>query len=200
MIGPGKVIVLDTETTGLNPDLHEVFEIAWSVDFGPVQSVIVQHSLLHADPAALRINRYHERGLSPASADPYSLNVEEDLRNVLRGATLLGANPDFDRGMLRARWRGLAPWHHRALDVESQAALLFGWERPKGLMDVVLALRAEGYEIPEPDHTAAGDVATTIAVYRALREEQSRTVALAATARLRGLNAPVFDSTSLDNS
>lgn len=32
-------------------------------------------------------------------------------------------------------------------------------------------LRERGHDIPEPDHTAAGDVATTRAVFDALRAE-----------------------------
>jgi hypothetical protein len=46
---------------------------------------------------------------------------------------------------------------------------VFGWDRPKGLADVATACRERGYEIPEPDHTAEGDVRTTRAVYEALR-------------------------------
>ena len=43
---------------------------------------------------------------------------------------------------------------------------------PKALTDselILTQLRAEGYDIPEPDHTAEGDVRTTRAVYEALR-------------------------------
>lgn len=38
-----------------------------------------------------------------------------------------------------------------------------------GLVDVAKECRYRGHVIPEPDHTAEGDVRTTRAVYEALR-------------------------------
>ena len=64
---------------------------------------------------------------------------------------------------------GAPVWHHRMIDVSNVAMMVFNWDRPRGLADVVQAVRAEGYEVPEPDHTAEGDVRATRAVYVALR-------------------------------
>ena len=61
------------------------------------------------------------------------------------------------------------PWHYRLVNVAEGAMWLFGWDRPKGLADVTKHLRGMEFEIPEPDHTAVGDVLTTRAVYFALR-------------------------------
>jgi hypothetical protein len=93
---------------------------------------------------------------------------DPSLQIILTGATIVGSNPAFDTAMLRARW-GHAPWHHRLINVAEGAMWLFGWERPKGLADVRTALVERGFEIPEPDHTAAGDVEATRTVYYALR-------------------------------
>lgn len=159
------LVFLDTETTGLDPALHQIWEIAWAIDDGPIESRVVTHSLQTADPKALEINGYWER------IDAWSINTRADhtLRAILDGATIVGSNPAFDAAFLRARW-GVAPWHHRLIGVETMAMQEFGWDRPKGLKDVAGALRAINYDIPEPDHSAAGDVRTLRATYLALRD------------------------------
>ena len=158
---------LDVETTGLDPELHDVWEIAFAREDGPIRSVIVPHSLQTADPKALEINRYWQRFPHGATDDGHHLDAV--IRLELTGATIVGSNPRFDTNMLRARW-GVEPWHHRLVNVAEGAMWLFGWDRPKGLADVSAELRKRGYVIPEPDHTAARDVEATRAVYNALRE------------------------------
>ena len=64
-----RLIVLDTETTGLDRFRHQPWEVAWcditpavrecaSVDGLPVHTLLLPHSAEDADPAALRIGRY----------------------------------------------------------------------------------------------------------------------------------------------
>ena len=163
-----SLIYLDTETTGLDPDRHEIWELAYAVDDGPIQSGIMFHSLRHADPKALAMNGYWERskGVSP---DEWA-DLEISVRFAMEGATLVGANPAFDAAFLRARW-GVTPWRYRTLDIESYAMPLFGWNEPRGLKDIAAHLRdVNGEDIPKPDHSAAGDVATLRACHRALRQ------------------------------
>lgn len=157
-------VYLDTETTGLDSRLHQIWEVAWAVGDGPILHGRVPHSTINASPEALAINGYHSRDTEPAD--------EERLYADLKGATIVGANPGFDIRFLSARWRGRSnpePWHHRPLDIETYAMPLFDWERPHGLHDVWEALRRRRYMIPEPDHTAAGDVDTVRWAHRALR-------------------------------
>jgi DNA polymerase III alpha subunit (gram-positive type) len=160
------LVFLDTETTGLDPRVHEVWEIAVAINEAPISSYRLPHSLATADPKALEINGYWTRANLPGSTDAYDL----ELRELLTGATIVGANPAFDTAFLSARWR-CTPWHHRLIDVESMALTVLGYERPKGLHGLAGDLRERGHDIPEPDHTAAADVATTRAVYFALRAE-----------------------------
>ena len=163
-----SLVFLDTETTGLDPAQHEIWEIAYAVDDGEICSGILPHSLKTADPEALALNGYHRPSRGAANPDP---GLDPFLRKLFTGATIVGSNPAFDTAFLRARW-GVAPWHHRLIAVESMALQAFGWERPKGLADVRSALidnGTRGLDIPEPDHTAAGDVATLRAVYSELR-------------------------------
>lgn len=165
------LVFLDTETTGLDPERHEVWEIAWAISDGPVLSSILPHSLATADPEALALNRYWER--FPGGVVAEDPGLDPFLRKQFTGATIVGSNPAFDTAFLRARW-GVAPWHHRLIAVESMAFGIFGYDRPKGLAAVAADLRERAHEIPEPDHTAAGDVSALRAVYTALRDEAQR--------------------------
>lgn len=162
----GDLIFLDTETTGLDPALHEVWEIAWAVNDGPIQSFVVPHDIATADPTALELNGYWARGIGT----PAAKTIDVLLKVALDGATVVGSNPAFDTTFLWARW-GVSPWHHRLLAVESFAMGILDYDLPQGLATVAADLRELGYEIGEPDHSAAGDVAVLRDVYNALREE-----------------------------
>jgi len=164
------LVFLDIETTGLDPDVHQVWEIATATEGSAVGSSVVPHDLRTADPEALRLNGYWARR---HLLDNTSANVDQVLRQLLTGATIVGANPAFDAAFLRRRW-GVTPWHYRLLDVEAMAVGVLGLDRPLGLQKLAEALAHEGHNIPAPDHTAAGDVLTTRAVYRALRTEAKR--------------------------
>lgn len=157
---------IDTETTGLDPDVHQAYEVAWQVGHGPLMSARLRHTLANADEFALSVGRYHERGFAPKPKG--SRDVVDLLRRALDGVTLVGSNPAFDAAFLR-KSLGCAPWHHRLINVAEGGMWVFGWDRPKGLADVAAACRERGYDIPEPDHTAEGDVRATRAVYEALR-------------------------------
>jgi hypothetical protein len=162
------LVFLDCETTGLDPATHEVWEVAWAIGDGAIESRIVPHGIATADPLALDLNGYWHR----SDASYVSHRADHTLRAILDGATIVGSNPAFDTAFLRSRWK-VAPWHHRLVAVESMALQAFGWNRPRGLASVRDALvdwGIAGKNIPEPDHTAAGDVATLRAVYKALRE------------------------------
>jgi hypothetical protein len=158
---------VDTETTGLDPRIHQPYEVCiWRDGWNEPNTYALPHTLEHADPQALKVGGYFERECMYRNGDQTTARV---LTKHLRGVTLVGSNPAFDAAML-TRIIGTPVWHHRMLDVAQGAMWVFDWHRPKGLADVALALRRRGYEIPEPDHTAEGDVRTARAVYGALRD------------------------------
>lgn len=160
--------VIDTETTGLDPLAgHQPYEVCWWKENEPEPRLLrLGHTLDNADEYALSVGHYHERGFHPFPPEPEALAM---LAKELEGVTLVGSNPAFDAAHLRQAI-GHAPWHHRLINVAEGGMWVFGWNRPKGLIDVVAACRHLGYEIPEPDHTAEGDVRATVAVYYALRD------------------------------
>jgi hypothetical protein len=162
---PDHLLFLDTETTGLSLD-HDVWEVAFAIGDGPIVSHVLPHSLKNADPKALSLNGYWDR--FPGGARAVSVGIDVELRLLFEGKTIVGANPAFDAYRLERRW-GVAPWHYRLVDVESMAVVVFDLDKPQGLKGIADGLREDGWDIPDPDHTAAGDVATLRAVYTALR-------------------------------
>lgn len=174
------LVFVDTETTGLDITLHHVFEVAFvDEDAETPTTVWVPHTLRHAEPAALAVNRYGERvpevyrrqAAAPLQrpgfgGDPGAARTVSD---ALRGKTIVGANPGFDIRFIQ-KFLGDEPWHHRPIDVETQAMAVFNWSRPRSLSATVEACQEQGYDIPENDHSAAGDTLTARAVYRALAQ------------------------------
>ena len=162
----GDLIYLDTETTGLDPHQHQVWEIAWAVEGGPVNVIQVRHSLSNADPVALKMNGYLDRWVCEEASVS-----EQRLRDRLRGATLVCSNPSFDEAFLRERWRE-APWHHRKIDIATYAMPALGLDRPAGLAAI-----AERLGVRAPDHTAKGDVLTLRACYIELAARYAERIA-----------------------
>jgi DNA polymerase III epsilon subunit-like protein len=143
------MVFLDTETTGLDPRRHKLWNVGMVVVDGAEES---EHEwmwwpdLSTADPMALAINRFYDRAgdalASPWSdtydagavlyvgddhADPVDEPVAKAAHNIahtLDGATIVGAIPWFDVNFL-------VPWlaehghvftgHYHLIDVEALA-------------------------------------------------------------------------------
>lgn len=167
-----RIVFLDTETTGLNADVAQVYEVAWLAlepgkGLGPVRSEFVSHTLNGADPEALKIGGHNER--CPGCKTIDSSDVEERLIAELHGVTLCAANPAFDAGFLSKRW-GTTPWHYRMLDIETYAMGALNTAVPMGLAWIVEQLAEQhGVHIDMPDHTAKNDALAVALAYMALR-------------------------------
>lgn len=162
------IVCVDIETTGLDPNVHEVWEIAYARLEGDVYTGTVPHRGLTADPKALAMNGYHDNAIPSAPLD-----FDQEVRQALTGNILLAANPAFDSAFLRKRW-GLGaetPWHYRMIDIESMAFAVLHYDQPKGLKDIAADLRLIGYQIAAPTHRAWSDVVTLRECYKALRNE-----------------------------
>jgi DNA polymerase III epsilon subunit-like protein len=180
-----KYVFLDTETTGLNPDVCEIWEIGAilreeggrDVEYGWQ----IRPSLVGAEPTGLRIGRYYQRSLVTRaqfgeawklrhpSNDPGDTErdparwtngdiVAAELAHMLDGAFLVGAVPWFDERFLQrflAQRNQSATNHYHLVDVETLAAGALGL-KPKWDFDSVLD--AYGLKYDEADrHTALGD-------------------------------------------
>lgn len=96
-----KIVFIDLETTGLNPDIHEIIECALIFeDGGTYHKYIRPNRIEYADPVALKINGFHER--SKEWKD--SISQEElafALVGLLHNRIIIGHNPTFDMSFIK---------------------------------------------------------------------------------------------------
>lgn len=177
------VVFVDCETTGLDPERHEIWEVALihdSADGWKEHVWYLPVDLGRADPAALQLGRFHER-LHGIMVDPRVF--ASVFARLTRGKHLAGAVVSFDEERLRKllRANGACPeWHYHLIDVE---ALAVGYLHGKGGMvagqeggwlpglpwnsDELTA--ALGVDISDLDrHTALGDARWAKAIYEAV--------------------------------
>jgi DNA polymerase III epsilon subunit-like protein len=143
---------LDTETTGLDPNWHEVWEVGLILrQFEDVQgkgwravnTCDTEHlwqlpvDLGRAEPIALTIGNFYERrGLDAngmKNIQPPELGKwARDFARLTHGAHLVGAVPSFDDAFLKRLLKAngaCAGWHYHLVDVEALAA---GFARGRG--------------------------------------------------------------------
>lgn len=121
---PHPVAFVDIETTGLDPDSHEVWEVGLILPGGAEHSWQLPVDLGRADPMALAISRFHERRLAFDLIDSLA-GFAWEFATLTRGLHLAGACVSFDADRL---WRllrsnhGCPMWHYHLVDVEGMAA------------------------------------------------------------------------------
>lgn len=126
---PPPLAFTDCETTGLDPFLHDAWEIAVILrrDGRDEEHVYrIQPDLTNADPKALEINRYHERTSTPDWQWDDRETAARRLYSLLNGAVMVGSNPAFDAEMIAHLFGRYypqpKPWHYRTIDIATLAA------------------------------------------------------------------------------
>lgn len=171
---------LDTETTGLSPDEHEIWDVGLIVVFE--DDVVEEHQwflpvdLGRADAAALRIGRFHERHPHGHDHRPNPLEYITDLGDFAndfadrtRDAHLVGNVVSFDEERLRKllRFNGACPeWHYHIVDTEALIAGKFGIEPPWDSEELSRMVEVDPYGFDR--HTAMGDARWARAEYEAV--------------------------------
>lgn len=173
------LVFLDTETTSLRPD-RRVWEIGLILRGQPGQAEFrwfidtKDLDLGNADLMSLKIGGYHERhpqlgGAEQGYAAISEFDVLWQVEGLTRGATIIGAVPNFDTEVLGARMRahGICPaWHYHLVDVETLAAGALRQPPPWGFDDL---LAVYGLKYDEADrHTALGDARMVRDLYDAV--------------------------------
>lgn len=192
---PPPLAFLDTETTGLDPFVHDPWEIAVIFregDLDTEHTFRIEPDLTNADPKALDINRYYER----TSADGWQWEDRQKtaarLYGLLNGVVLVGSNPSFDAEMLThlfgRYYAEPKPWLYRTVDIATLAAgyrygqgksgayggdFAFQADYPQVPYKSYELSRAVGVEPPAKDvaHTALGDARWAKAVYDAVTRQ-----------------------------
>lgn len=159
---------VDTETTGLDPERHEIWEVGLIVH-DQEHHWWLPVDLGRADGRALAIGQFHDRypdtnvtGFAPLHA------FAAEFAELTRGRHLVGAVVSFDeerlRKLLRAN-RACPEWHYHLVDVEALVAGKLGIAPPWDSN----ALSAKAGVDPEQfdRHTALGDARWAKALYEA---------------------------------
>ena len=165
---------LDLETTGLDPERHDILEIGViRVDAATLEEIartevrVRPERLEDAWPKALRINGYSEAGWRHAASLREALCW---ISPYLSGACLAGHHVAFDRAFLDAAWKRVGiippPMDHHSLDT-----MVLSWPLlAAGVVDS-LSLDAVsaylGLDRSEP-HRALADAESSLQVARHL--------------------------------
>ncbi|MFW0787877.1 3'-5' exonuclease [Gordonia sp. CPCC 206044] len=174
---PRAVVVVDLETTGLDPQVHHIWEIAVrriepNGEVSPTFSAFVEHdtSLIADLPESFQQD--HSRRYDPDHALSAAA-LADHLRFLLRRddgghrPTLFGAVVSFDAGFLERLLDGPL-WDHRTRCAEALTYGFLGYD-PGGLANCLAALRLP----PNGSaHTAAGDVDAAYRIWRHITRDR----------------------------
>lgn len=186
---PLDLVFLDVETTGLDPQKHEILEVAAirvTADLSRILDTFctkVRPTRLHdADPAALTVNGYSDAEWADAIELDEALTV---LWPILKGAVPAGHNIGFDLRFLeaaahatgRATEKGALPTDYRRLDTASLAWLLVTTgQSSRWNLDATCAALGIAQE---RQHRALDDVRAALQVARVVRERWLHPVMIA---------------------
>ncbi len=190
-----NLVFLDLETTGLDPNRHEILEIGIllaqpvfrpsGLDYETVlewETKVKPEHLETAEPEALRINGYREADWLFAVSLPAAL---ETLMKKSAGAVMVAQNVSFDWSFLAAalgRTGVKNTLHYHRLDLVSMAFVRL--LRDARVERFNLAALAERFGIKnEKAHTALADVRATYRIFRHLLELPDEPAKSAAVSR-----------------
>lgn len=173
-------IVIDIETSGLHFDKHEIIEICIATlddnfDIIDIWTTRVQFNVQRSDSIALKINGYKtDCELWNNAITQQQLAIE--LRNRIKGKTIVGHNPQFDMAFIKEcfRLQGMScpKYDHRLIDTIVLAHYHFDC---LGMSLSLDSLRKFfGWSV-DGSHTATKDVTDTAKLYKMLMNANNKT-------------------------
>jgi DNA polymerase III epsilon subunit-like protein len=162
------IAFVDTETTGLDPDVHEIWEIGLIVD-DREYSWQPKVDLGRADARALQIGNFYERAVLETVPATSNRVIAQTFEFLTRGRHLVGAVVSFDEERLRKFLRAndaCPAWHYHLVDVEAFAAGALGVEPPWNSEELSRMVGIEPGDFER--HTALGDARWAKAIYEAV--------------------------------
>lgn len=172
---PRPEVFIDTETTGVNPDRHQIWEIAAiKRELGEISEWSAQIRVANLDTAdldALEICQFRDRYIEYLSV-PFQ-DALADFLFFTRDGVLHGLNVSFDIGFLRSMAArggvGFEPtWHYSIVDVKSYAAGALGM--PPTTASHILAGKLGVSVDSSSRHSALGDAKLTMDIYDASKK------------------------------
>lgn len=179
------IVFVDTETTGLDPDHNELWEIALIEADGTEHVWAMPPKWLsEADPGALRVNRFYER--TSASNWHWSPETRSTIASQIAILTankhLVGAVPWFDARFLSrllVEYGVRESWHYHMIDVETLAIGCLATRKMEGVWvppnlsivppwsttDLAKAIGIDVGDHQFEKHTALGDARWAKAIY-----------------------------------
>lgn len=172
---------LDVETTGLDPQRHELLEVAAYIVGNPRSASPRRFDVVHfslgidearANPDALKINRYYQRYEDLRLSRMPRLSAAKHVAASLKGVTVVGNNVAFDLAFLSAflgeHGHDPRPWHYSTLDLKAYVAGRAGMPYPASTATIA---EVAGVPLPDDAHTALADAQWNYDVYKALTRE-----------------------------
>ena len=180
-----KLLFLDTETTGLDPNKHGVIQVAMIADHGMLDLQVNPGKKVEYDKEALKINGIKKKKIKkfPASTPQFNKMLDFLGEGVNKydkkdKYVAVGYNVKFDVEMLHgwARREGyeylgsFIDW--RVIDVLVLARLAhYLGQMPSEPEDFKLGTICQVYDMPVPDHDAMTDVMATRILFEKIIKE-----------------------------
>lgn len=167
-----RLAFIDIETTGLDPERHEIWEVGYILrNEGGSRETGFQLTvdLENADAGGLDVGKFFSRHCLGGEAVRWPMAEQEAralLLRDLKGAVLIGNNVAFDAAFLR-KFLGSAPWHYHVVDIKALAmgrlaGTPFGRVSPP--WDTAEILETIGLPVVKK-HEALADAHQAMAVY-----------------------------------
>ena len=162
-------IILDTETTGLKPEIDELLQVSIiDTDGNTLMNVYIRPTRCTEWPEAMEIN-----GITPemVARCPTIDGVRNVLQWILDHADhIIGYNTMFDIGFLAAAGFDV-PQQDELIDVMEEFAEIYGELRDDGSYKwqrLTTAAAYYGYQWPINAHNSLGDCLATLHVYNCM--------------------------------
>lgn len=158
-----EFVFVDTETTGLDASSDSLVELSYATLDSDIKTLYF--GITEVPEFIDNIINFYERGihLKPRS----TLDEAIEFISVLRGNTMVAANPAFDKAFMEEQ--ELFTAHYRMLDIESFAMAKLGLDQVPSMFQIIQELESLGYVLTQPDHSSYNDVKAMRQAFKILR-------------------------------
>lgn len=158
-----KFVFVDTETTGLNPQIDSLVEVTYAVE--NEKPVTLYFGVKEVPPFIDNLTGFTKRRV--AEMPEATQEQKEAFMEAMRNQTMVAGNPKFDVGFLEHN--NLYTAHYRTLDVQSYAMAKLNLDFMPSMKEIHDLLIGRGFSFTEPDHSSLNDVLFLREAFQVLR-------------------------------